>query len=87
MSYPTTTPSHSLVSTEDWGEEAPTAPALIGELVTSLDDPEAGATTAEYGIVMLAAVGFAGLLVVILKSDEVRELLLGIVRNALSTGA
>ncbi|MCM3509790.1 DUF4244 domain-containing protein [Rothia sp. P100] len=87
MSYPTTTPSHSLVSAEDRGEEAPTAPALIGELVTSLDDPEAGATTAEYGIVMLAAVGFAGLLVVILKSDEVRELLLGIVRNALSTGA
>lgn len=87
MSYPTTTPSHPLASAEDWGEEAPTAPALIGELVTSLDDPEAGATTAEYGIVMLAAVGFAGLLVVILKSDEVRELLLGIVRNALSTGA
>ncbi|MDT0189940.1 DUF4244 domain-containing protein [Rothia terrae] len=49
-------------------------------------DPEAGATTAEYGIVMLAAVGFAGLLVMILKSDEVRELLMGIVRNALSTG-
>lgn len=48
---------------------------------------EAGATTAEYGIVMLAAVGFAGLLVVILKSDEVRQLLMGIVENALSTGA
>ena len=47
-------------------------------------DPEEGASTAEYGIVMLAAVGFAGLLVLILMSDEVRSLLLDIVRNALS---
>ena len=31
---------------------------------------------------MLAAVGFAGLLVLILKSDEVRSMLLDIVRNA-----
>ncbi|WP_129359072.1 MULTISPECIES: DUF4244 domain-containing protein [Micrococcaceae] len=50
------------------------------------DDPDLGATTAEYGIVMLAAVGFAGLLVVILKSGEVKELLLGVIRTALSTG-
>ncbi|MBE8526459.1 DUF4244 domain-containing protein [Amycolatopsis sp. H6(2020)] len=35
---------------------------------------------------MLAAVGFAGLLVVILKSGEVKELLMGIIRTALSTG-
>ncbi|MFW0180829.1 DUF4244 domain-containing protein [Rothia sp. CCM 9417] len=62
--------------------------ALTGELVhAGLDNPEAGATTAEYGIVMLAAVGFAGLLVVILKSDEVRQMLLNIVQTALSTGA
>ena len=47
-------------------------------------DPEEGASTAEYGIVMLAAVGFAGLLVLILKSAEVRSMLLDIVRNALS---
>ncbi len=47
-------------------------------------DPEEGASTAEYGIVMLSAVGFAGLLVLILKSDEVRSMLLDIVRNALS---
>ena len=47
-------------------------------------DPEEGASTAEYGIVMLAAVGFAGLLVLILQSDEVRSMLLDIVRNALS---
>lgn len=61
-------------------------PVMKGELVDLEHDHEAGATTAEYGIVMLAAVGFAGLLVVILKSEEVRGLLMGIVENALSTG-
>ena len=65
--------------------------ALTGDVVrhparAGSDDPELGATTAEYGIVMLAAVGFAGLLVVILKSGEVKELLMGIIRTALSTG-
>ncbi|WP_346844772.1 DUF4244 domain-containing protein [uncultured Rothia sp.] len=62
-------------------------PAVEGELVDLAQDPESGATTAEYGIVMLAAVGFAGLLVVILKSEEVRSLLMGIIQNALSSGA
>lgn len=57
------------------------------EETPALDHPEDGATTAEYGIVMLAAVGFAGLLVAILKSDEVRNMLLGLVQTALSTGA
>jgi hypothetical protein len=42
--------------------------------------------TAEYAIATLAAVGFAGLLLVILKSDEVRGLLLGIIKSALSVG-
>ncbi|WP_233549936.1 DUF4244 domain-containing protein [Cellulomonas rhizosphaerae] len=45
---------------------------------------EAGMATAEYAIATLAAVGFAGLLVVILKGNEVRGLLMGIVRQALS---
>ena len=49
-------------------------------------DPEEGASTAEYGIVMLAAVGFAGLLVAILKSDEIRGMLVDMVKNALATG-
>ncbi len=46
---------------------------------------DAGMATAEYAIATVAAVGFAGLLVVILRSDEVRELLMGIIRGALST--
>lgn len=43
-----------------------------------------GAATAEYAITILAAVGFAGLLVVIMKSGEVQQLLTDLVRNALS---
>lgn len=43
-----------------------------------------GMATAEYAIATVAAAGFAGLLLVILRSDEVRGLLLGIVRGALS---
>ncbi|WP_051389480.1 DUF4244 domain-containing protein [Arthrobacter sp. 35W] len=45
---------------------------------------ELGMATAEYAIATLAAVGFAGLLVVILKSEEVRGFLLSIIRTALS---
>lgn len=45
---------------------------------------EAGMATAEYAIATLAAVGFAGLLIGVLRSDEVRGLLAGIVRQALS---
>lgn len=47
---------------------------------------EAGMATAEYAIGTLAAVGFAGLLLVILKSEQVRGLLVGIVERALSVG-
>ena len=43
-----------------------------------------GAITAEYAIATMAAVGFAGLLVVILRSEEVRGMLLEVVRGALS---
>ena len=45
---------------------------------------DAGMATAEYAIATLAAVGFAGLLVVILRGNEVRSLLLGIIRQALT---
>jgi hypothetical protein len=45
---------------------------------------DAGAATAEYAIATMAAVAFAGLLVVILQSDEVRGMLLDLVRRALT---
>jgi len=44
---------------------------------------DSGAATAEYAIATMAAVAFAGLLVVIMRSDEVREILLGLIRDAL----
>lgn len=47
---------------------------------------ETGAQTAEYGIVTLAAVGFAGVLAVVLAGADVQGLLLDIVKNALSFG-
>jgi len=45
-----------------------------------------GMATAEYAIATLAACGFAGLLLVLLRSSEVRGLLSGIIRRALSVG-
>lgn len=53
------------------------------KLINKFKD-ERGAATAEYVIATMAAVGFAGLLVVILRSEEVKQLLLDMVRNALT---
>ncbi|MDT0166897.1 DUF4244 domain-containing protein [Actinotalea sp. AC32] len=43
-----------------------------------------GMATAEYAIATVAAAGFAGLLIAVLRSDEVRGMLAQIVRGALS---
>ena len=43
-----------------------------------------GCARAEYAIATMAAVGFAGLLVVIMRGDEVRTILLDLVRSALT---
>lgn len=59
-------------------------PTPFRPITRLLDD--AGAATAEYAITIMAAVGFAGLLVVILKSGEVQGILSGLVRSALSVG-
>lgn len=47
---------------------------------------ERGSATAEYAVATMAAVGFAGLLVIILRGDEVRGILTDLIRNALSVG-
>ena len=47
---------------------------------------ETGAATAEYAIATMAAVGFAGLLVTILRGDEVKQILTDMVRRALTFG-
>jgi Flp pilus assembly pilin Flp len=53
-------------------------------LMTLIRD-ERGSATAEYAVATMAAVGFAGLLVVLLRGDEVRSILTDLVKRALST--
>lgn len=47
---------------------------------------ENGSATAEYAIATMAAVGFAGLLVVIMRSEEVKKILYDLVMKALTVG-
>lgn len=60
--------------------------AMSKRSVSGVVAGDGGAATAEYAITIMAAVGFAGLLVVILKSGEVQAILSGLVRSALSVG-
>ena len=47
---------------------------------------DTGATTAEYAITTLAACGFAALLVIVLKSDPLKEMITGVITGALGLG-
>lgn len=47
-------------------------------------EDEQGSTTAEFAMVTLAAVAFAGLLISILSSGDVRGMLMGLISKALS---
>lgn len=60
-------------------------PISLPPCIRSLTD-DRGSVTAEYAIATMAAVGFAGLLVVILRGDEVKGLLTDMVRRALGLG-
>jgi len=53
------------------------------EIMDQLSD-EQGSTTAEFSMVTLAAVAFAGLLISILSSGDVRGMLMGLITKALS---
>lgn len=61
-----------------------TLPTLDRRRALALFTDESGAATAEYVITTMAAVAFAGLLVVIMRSEEVRGILTDLVRRALS---
>ncbi len=64
-----------------------TAPKRLGELSLRVGHAirdERGAATAEYAIATMAAVGFAGLLVVIMRSDEIKTILFDLVKSALT---
>jgi Flp pilus assembly pilin Flp len=45
---------------------------------------ERGASTAEYAVTTMAAVGFAGVLLMLLRGDEVKSVLTDLVRRALT---
>ncbi|MFJ6532277.1 DUF4244 domain-containing protein [Microbacterium sp. NPDC091662] len=59
-------------------------PLLDRRRAAALFGDDTGAATAEYAITTMAAVAFAGLLVVIMRSDEVRGILTDLVRRALT---
>lgn len=59
--------------------DAPRSKRRVGAMASEL-----GMATAEYAIATLAAVGFAGVLVVLLRSEEVRSFLLNLIRTALA---
>lgn len=58
--------------------------AIVPRTLAARIAAERGAATAEYAIVIMAAVGFAGLLVVIMRSDEVRGILADLIQSALT---
>ena len=60
------------------------AERLFGDPAGLSAGDDTGAATAEYAIATMAAVAFAGLLVVIMRSDEVRGILTDLVRRALT---
>ncbi|WP_243063402.1 DUF4244 domain-containing protein [Humibacter sp. RRB41] len=55
---------------------------LIALRNLGIDD--SGSATAEYAVATMAAVGFAGMLVLILRGDEVRGILTDLIRRALT---
>ena len=61
-------------------------PDLTRRRARALFTDDTGAATAEYAIATMAAVAFAGMLVVIMRSDEVRGILEDLVRRALTVG-
>ena len=64
--------------------DTPPLPPVTTARARSLYGDESGAATAEYAVATMAAVAFAGLLVMIMRSDEVRGILTDLVRRALT---
>lgn len=84
---PAATPARSSTPQRAAALSAPVAralPPLTRGRAAQLFGDDTGAATAEYAIATMAAVAFAGLLVVIMRSDEVRGILTDLVRRALT---
>ncbi|WP_336660546.1 DUF4244 domain-containing protein [Leucobacter sp. USHLN153] len=76
-SVPFRQPRHGGKRFSRWGAQGRAARDLISD--------ERGAVTAEYAIVILGAVAFAGLLVAIMRSKEIRAMLVQLIENALGS--
>lgn len=76
-------PAHTLQGASP-ARRSPARRSPVSRILRRVMTGEAGMATAEYAIATLAAVGLAGLLVVLLRSDEVRGFLLNLIRTALS---
>ncbi|GAA1139377.1 MULTISPECIES: DUF4244 domain-containing protein [Microbacterium] len=61
-----------------------TIPPLTRRRAAQLFGDDTGAATAEYVITTMAAVAFAGALIFVLRSDEVRGILTDMVRRSLT---
>ncbi|MCX6502735.1 MAG: DUF4244 domain-containing protein [Microbacterium sp.] len=72
-------PPHRAPSPSGGTHEGPTRRRAL-----TLFADDTGAATAEYAIATMAAVAFAGMLVMIMRSDEVRGILEDLVRRALT---
>ncbi len=57
---------------------------MMNELVIRMRDDEQGMSTAEYAVGTVAACGFGGVLVTLLKSDRIIELLWQVITAAFS---
>lgn len=69
----------------DIGQRMTRAVVMLDSRMRTLTaQPEEGAATAEYAVVLVAATGFAAVLVALLKSDVIKTLLTNIVKKALS---
>ena len=85
MQHPSTPTTGASRPDRDARDPAPRRNGRLRRIARRLAG-ERGAATAEYAVATMAAVGFAGLLVIILRGDEVRGILTELVRNALTVG-
>ena len=67
---------------EDAGDD--TNPGVSELACLDRDDPDLGASTAEYAVIVLAAAAFGGVMAAVLSSDSVSGMLLGIIQKALA---
>lgn len=71
------------IPVEDATQSMPTAEVRPRTAIDP-DDPDLGASTAEYAVIVLAAAAFGGVMAAVLSSDSVSGMLLGIIQKALA---